>query len=83
MTKRKAKKKESKIHKACLAILYKTESGEMTGVVVPFYRSELRREKGKSIVGEFDTPEEAFATLEARLKRRCERMNAKRSQSAK
>jgi hypothetical protein len=70
MRKRKASKKKIKIHKAYLAILYKAESGEMTGIVVPFCRSELNRgEKGKSIVGEFDTPKEAYAALETVMRR--------------
>jgi len=66
MRKKKAKKKEIKIHKACLAILYKSERGSVTGVVIPFCGGGggLQSEKGKSVVGEFDTPKEAFAALE-------------------
>jgi len=49
MRQKKAKKKEAKIHKACLAIFYKAESGAMTGIIVPFCRAEFWKEKEKAL----------------------------------
>jgi hypothetical protein len=50
----------------------------MSGVVVPFVKCELQREKGKSVVGEFDTPKEAFAALETVMRRSFDAANRNR-----